>query len=85
VAAGISASTLGTNFSDAGKIQTVMVSTEAEIRRYFPSPRPLSQRARGDRKYEKIVASVLIEDMMKGRGMFSRLGESWFDDYWMNY
>ncbi len=26
-----------------------------------------------------------IEDMMKGRGMFSRLGESWFDDYWMNY
>ena len=26
-----------------------------------------------------------IEDIINGRGMFSKLGESWFDDYWMNY
>jgi hypothetical protein len=26
-----------------------------------------------------------IEDIVAGRGMFSRLGEAWFDDYWMNY
>lgn len=26
-----------------------------------------------------------IEDIVNGRGMFSRLGEEWFDDYWMNY
>ena len=26
-----------------------------------------------------------IADIVRGRGMFSRLGESWFDDYWMNY
>ena len=26
-----------------------------------------------------------IEDIIKGRGMFSKLGEKWFDDYWMNY
>lgn len=26
-----------------------------------------------------------IEDIFNGNGMFSRLGESWFDDYWMNY
>lgn len=26
-----------------------------------------------------------IEDIVKGNGMFSRLGEEWFDDYWMNY
>jgi hypothetical protein len=26
-----------------------------------------------------------IEDILNGQGMFSRLGESWFDDYWMNY
>lgn len=26
-----------------------------------------------------------IEDIVKGRGMFSKLGEKWFDDYWMNY
>jgi hypothetical protein len=26
-----------------------------------------------------------IADITRGRGMFSLLGESWFDDYWMNY
>lgn len=26
-----------------------------------------------------------IENIVNGRGMFSKLGESWFDDYWMNY
>lgn len=26
-----------------------------------------------------------IADIISGRGMFSRLGEQWFDEYWMNY
>lgn len=26
-----------------------------------------------------------ISDITNGNGMFSKLGESWFDDYWMNY
>ncbi|MBF0554781.1 MAG: EcoRV family type II restriction endonuclease [Nitrospirae bacterium] len=26
-----------------------------------------------------------IDDIVNGRGMFSKLGEQWFDDYWMNY
>jgi hypothetical protein len=26
-----------------------------------------------------------IDDIVNGRGMFSRLGEHWFDEYWMNY
>ncbi len=26
-----------------------------------------------------------INDIINGNGMFSNLGESWFDDYWMNY
>ena len=26
-----------------------------------------------------------IADIISGRGMFSELGEKWFDDYWMNY
>jgi hypothetical protein len=26
-----------------------------------------------------------ISDILEGNGVFSRLGESWFDDYWMNY
>jgi len=26
-----------------------------------------------------------IEDIVSGRGVFSKLGEKWFDDYWVNY
>ena len=26
-----------------------------------------------------------IDDIVAGNGMFSALGENWFDDYWMNY
>ena len=26
-----------------------------------------------------------IDDIINGRGLFSKLGENWFDDYWMNY
>lgn len=26
-----------------------------------------------------------ISDIIEGNGMFSKLGEKWFDDYWMNY
>ena len=26
-----------------------------------------------------------IDDILRNNGMFSRLGEPWFDDYWMNY
>ena len=26
-----------------------------------------------------------IDDVISGNGVFSKLGENWFDDYWMNY
>jgi len=26
-----------------------------------------------------------VSDIIKGNGVFHKLGESWFDDYWMNY
>lgn len=26
-----------------------------------------------------------IEDLKEGKGVFSRLGEEWFDEYWINY
>ena len=26
-----------------------------------------------------------IDDIIKGKGMFSKLGEDWFDEYWMYY
>jgi len=32
-----------------------------------------------------IGSIVRISDIISGNGMFSRLGELWFDDYWMNF
>ena len=32
-----------------------------------------------------IGSIVNIDDIVTGNGMFSELGEDWFDDYWMNY
>ena len=32
------------------------------------------------------IGSIIdIEDLKKGNGIFSLLGEEWFDEYWMNY
>ncbi len=28
---------------------------------------------------------MFIEDILNGNGVFARLGEDWFDEYWMNY
>ena len=40
---------------------------------------------RGSGNTANIGSINRIEDIVSGRGIFSNLGESWFDDYWMNY
>jgi hypothetical protein len=40
---------------------------------------------RGSGNTANIGSIKNIADIVDGRGMFSKLGESWFDDYWMNY
>lgn len=40
---------------------------------------------RGSGNTANIGSITNIEDVLNGNGMFSRLGEEWFDDYWMNY
>lgn len=40
---------------------------------------------RGSGNTANIGSINRIESIVKGEGMFSRLGEKWFDDYWMNY
>lgn len=32
-----------------------------------------------------IGSITYIEDLKKGNGVFAKLGEEWFDEYWMNY
>ena len=40
---------------------------------------------RGSGNTANIGSINWIDDIIAGRGMFSRLGEEWFDDYWTNY
>ncbi len=40
---------------------------------------------RGSGNTANIGSIAKIDDVVNGNGMFSRLGEKWFDDYWMNY
>ena len=39
---------------------------------------------RGSGNTANIGSINKISDVLSGKGMFARLGESWFDDYWMN-
>ena len=39
----------------------------------------------GSSNTANIGSIVDIEGLKSGNGVFSKLGESWFDDYWMNY
>ena len=40
---------------------------------------------RGSGNTANIGSITKIADILSGNGMFGRLGEEWFDDYWMNY
>lgn len=39
----------------------------------------------GSRNTKNIGSISLIEDLIKGKGIFAELGEEVFDDYWINY
>jgi hypothetical protein len=39
----------------------------------------------GSKNTANIGSITLIEDIKKGNGIFAKLGEEWFDEYWMNY
>lgn len=40
---------------------------------------------RGSGNTANIGSIIYIKDILNCRGMFSNLGEKWFDEYWMNY
>ena len=40
---------------------------------------------RGSGNTANIGSINKVDDIIDGNGMFSKLGEDWFDDYWMNY
>ena len=41
--------------------------------------------SQGSGNTANIGSIVRIEDILSGNGVFKNLGETWFDEYWMNY
>lgn len=45
----------------------------------------LASDRQGSHNTANIGSITFIEDILKGNGVFAKLGEDWFDEYWMNY
>lgn len=45
----------------------------------------LASDRQGSGNTANIGSITFIEDILKGNGVFAKLGEDWFDEYWMNY
>lgn len=45
----------------------------------------LASDRQGSGNTANIGSITFIEDILKGNGIFAKLGERWFDEYWMNY
>jgi hypothetical protein len=45
----------------------------------------LASDGQGSGNTANIGSITCIDDIIKGNGVFSRLGEDWFDEYWINY
>lgn len=45
----------------------------------------LASDRQGSGNTANIGSITFIEDIIKGNGVFAKLGEDWFDEYWMNY
>jgi hypothetical protein len=45
----------------------------------------LASDRQGSGNTANIGSITFIEDILNGNGVFAKLGEDWFDEYWMNY
>ena len=53
---------------------------------FFSAPKwKIASDSQGSGNTANIGSIKDIEDLKTGNGVFSKLGETWFDEYWMNY
>lgn len=53
---------------------------------FFAAPKwKIASDSQGSGNTANIGSIKDIEDLKNGNGVFSKLGENWFDEYWMNY
>jgi hypothetical protein len=53
---------------------------------FFSAPKwKIASDKQGSGNTANIGSITDIDDLKNGNGVFSKLGEDWFDEYWMNY
>ena len=62
-----------------------IVSVIRDIQFFACEKWEIASDSQGSGNTANIGSIVSIQDILKGNGVFKKLGEQWFDDYWMNY
>ena len=66
------------------KLQSI-VSVIKDIQFFVCEKWEIASDKRGSHNTANIGSIFFIRDLLEGNGIFKKLGEQWFDDYWMNY
>lgn len=64
---------------------TSIVSVIRDFQFFVQEKWKIASDTSGSGNTANIGSIAKIDDIVNGNGMFSNLGEQWFDDYWMNY
>ena len=64
---------------------TSIVSVIRDFQFFVQEKWTIASDTSGSGNTANIGSVAKIDDIVTGNGMFSKLGEGWFDDYWMNY
>jgi len=79
----------GTNIDETRVIDikklTSIASVVSNFQFFVTEKWKIASDRRGSGNTANIGSINRIESIINGEGMFSKLGERWFDDYWMNY
>ncbi len=67
-----------------GELQSI-VSVIQDFQFFVAEKWEIASDKQGSFNTANIGSITNIDDILKGNGVFKNLGESWFDDYWMNY
>lgn len=73
-----------TKFRPIGELHSI-TSVISNIQLFVAEKWKIAGDKRGSGNTAAIGSIQRIEDILSENGMFSRLGEEWFDDYWMNF
>jgi len=62
-----------------------IVSVIKDIQFFVREKWEIASDSQGSGNTANIGSIVFIRDILNGNGVFKKLGEQWFDDYWINY